>query len=205
MRRLAATSTPRTLTARSSTSIPSPGSGSTSWLGRPMCSPSLPPGCLRTAAAWACAYSIASGSRQWNEQPGSATDLAASAGGVLYLDQGLALNTGTGATMATLRAGSQASALAVGNGRITVVTAPAGQVLKLYGLSVLAGHLTVRPLSGRTGGVGRASVRAWPAVPQDEQPLRCRYPEGRIRSSADGDGSPRSPWSLEGGLWTLTG
>jgi hypothetical protein len=82
-----------------------------------------------------CAYSIASGSRQWNEQPGSATDLAASAGGVLYLDQGLALNTGTGATMATLWAGSQASALAVGNGRIAVVTAPAGQVLKLYGLS----------------------------------------------------------------------
>jgi hypothetical protein len=54
---------------------------------------------------------------------------------VLYLDQGLALNTGTGATMATLWAGSQASALAVGNGRIAVVTAPAGQVLKLYGLS----------------------------------------------------------------------
>lgn len=54
MRQLAATSTPRTLTARSSASIPSPGSGSTSWLGRPMCSPSLPPGCSRTAAASAC-------------------------------------------------------------------------------------------------------------------------------------------------------
>ncbi len=81
-----------------------------------------------------CAYSITSGSRQWNAQPGSATDLAASAGGVLYLDQGLALNTGTGAIMATLWVGSQASALAVGNGRIAVVTGPAGQVLKLYGL-----------------------------------------------------------------------
>jgi hypothetical protein len=47
------------------------------------------------------AYSITSGTRQWNAQPGSTTNLAASAGGVLYLDQGLALNTGTGANMAT--------------------------------------------------------------------------------------------------------
>ena len=42
------------------------------------------------------------GSRQWNTQLGSAPQLAAAAGGVLYLDSGLALNTGTGKTMATL-------------------------------------------------------------------------------------------------------
>ena len=85
-----------------------------------------------------CAYSITSGSREWNAQPGSATDLAASAGGVLYLDQGLALNTGTGKTIATLwAADSPVAALAVGNGRIAAATGPFtpnGQVLDLYGM-----------------------------------------------------------------------
>jgi outer membrane protein assembly factor BamB len=82
-----------------------------------------------------CAYSITSGSQEWNTQPGSPTTLAASAGGVLYLDQGLALNTGTGKTMATLwAADSPAGALAVGNGRIAAATGPNGQVLDLYGL-----------------------------------------------------------------------
>jgi outer membrane protein assembly factor BamB len=80
-----------------------------------------------------CGYSITSGSQQWNTQLGSAPQLAAAAGGVLYLDSGLALNTGTGKTMATLWAvGSPASGLAVGDGRIAVVSD--AQVLDLYGL-----------------------------------------------------------------------
>jgi outer membrane protein assembly factor BamB len=80
-----------------------------------------------------CGYSITSGRRQWNTQLGSAPQLAAAAGGVLYLDSGLALNTGTGKIMATLwAAGSLASGLAVGDGRIAVVSD--GQVLELYGL-----------------------------------------------------------------------
>ena len=82
-----------------------------------------------------CAYSITSGNQEWNAQPGSPTTLGASAGGVLYLDQGLALNTGTGKTLATLwAAGSPAGALAVGNGRIAASSGPNGQVLDLYGL-----------------------------------------------------------------------
>jgi hypothetical protein len=52
---------------------------------------------------------------------------------VLYLDSGLVLNTGRGKTMATLwAADSPASGLAVGDGRIAVVSG--GQVLDLYGL-----------------------------------------------------------------------
>jgi len=80
-----------------------------------------------------CAYSITSGGLQWNTQPGSTTHMAASAGGVLYLDQGLALNTGTGQAMATLSAaGSTVSGTpVVGDGRIAVST---GEVLALFGL-----------------------------------------------------------------------
>jgi outer membrane protein assembly factor BamB len=81
-----------------------------------------------------CAYSLTSGSRQWNTRSGSGTRLASSAGGVLYLDHGLALNTGTGTTMATVWAASrQATGLAVGDGRIAAVSGN-GQVLDLYGL-----------------------------------------------------------------------
>lgn len=80
-----------------------------------------------------CGYNITSGSWQWHTQLGSAPQLAAAAGGVLYLDSGLAINTGTGKTMTTLWApGSPASGLAVGDGRIAVVSS--GQVLDLYGL-----------------------------------------------------------------------
>jgi hypothetical protein len=86
------------------------------------------------ASSGVCAYSLTSGSRQWDTQSGSATQLASSAGGVLYLDHGLALNTGTGKTMATLWASdSQATGLAVGDGRIAVVSGN-GQVLGIYGL-----------------------------------------------------------------------
>ena len=84
-----------------------------------------------------CAYSITSGSRDWNAQPGSATTLAASAGGVLYLGQGLALDTGTGKTLASLWAADSppAVALAVGNGRIAAATGyPFTPALNLYGI-----------------------------------------------------------------------
>lgn len=79
-----------------------------------------------------CAYAAATGSRKWNVQPGTpAPLLAAAADGVLYLDQGPALNTSTGQTITTLWNGA-ATALAVGNGRIAAVTDP--RVLDLYGL-----------------------------------------------------------------------
>ena len=79
-----------------------------------------------------CAYAAATGGRKWNVQPGTPTPLlAAEADGVLYLDQGPALNTSTGQTITTLWNGA-ATALAVGNGRIAAVTDP--RVLDLYGL-----------------------------------------------------------------------
>jgi len=79
-----------------------------------------------------CAYSTATGARVWNAQPGTATPaLAAEAGGVLYLDQGLALNSGTGKTFETLWSGG-ASGLAIGDGRIAVVNDP--RVIDLFGL-----------------------------------------------------------------------
>jgi outer membrane protein assembly factor BamB len=79
-----------------------------------------------------CAYSTATGARLWSTQPGFIPALAAEAGGVLYLDQGRALNAATGKTAASLWiTSSPASALAVGDGRIAVVTDP--RVLDLYG------------------------------------------------------------------------
>lgn len=78
-----------------------------------------------------CAYRLTTGAMQWHVLPGSAPGLAAEAGGVLYLDQGQALNTATGATLTSLWTGT-ASALAIGNGRIAVVTNP--RVLDLFGL-----------------------------------------------------------------------
>lgn len=80
-----------------------------------------------------CAYRTATGNLKWDAQlgTGSAPALAAEAGDVLYLDQGFALNTGTGQTITTLWDGT-ATALAIGNGRIAAVTDP--RVLDLYGL-----------------------------------------------------------------------
>jgi hypothetical protein len=74
----------------------------------------------------------ATGRRLWHTSPGFVPALAAEAGGVLYLDQGPALNIASGRTLATLWAGLTATALAVGDGRIAVVTDP--RVLDLYGL-----------------------------------------------------------------------
>jgi outer membrane protein assembly factor BamB len=84
-----------------------------------------------------CAYSTTTGARLWSTQPASPPVLAAEAGGVLYLDQGNglgqgnALNAATGKSITDLWDGT-ASALAVGDGRIAVVTDP--RVLDLYGL-----------------------------------------------------------------------
>ncbi len=79
-----------------------------------------------------CAYSTATGARVWNAQPGTVTPvIAAEAGGVLYLDQGVALNSGTGKTIEALWSGG-ASGLAIGDGRIAVVNDP--RVIDLFGL-----------------------------------------------------------------------
>lgn len=79
-----------------------------------------------------CGYAVATGRRLWHTDPGFVPALAAEAGGVLYLDQGTALNTANGATLATLWSGLTATALAIGDGRIAVSTDP--RVLDLYGL-----------------------------------------------------------------------
>lgn len=61
--------------------------------------------------------------------------IAAEADGVLYLGTGQALNAATGRVIKTLWSSSNsttATALAVGDGRIAVVTEP--RILDLYGL-----------------------------------------------------------------------
>ena len=61
--------------------------------------------------------------------------LVAEAAGVLYLDSGFALNAGTGQYITTIwqsPSNSPATALAVGDGRIAVVSEP--RILDLYGL-----------------------------------------------------------------------
>jgi len=79
-----------------------------------------------------CGYAAATGRRLWHASPGFVPAMAAEAGGVLYLDQGPALNIANGRTLATLWADVTATSLAVGDGRIAVVTDP--RVLDLYGL-----------------------------------------------------------------------
>jgi hypothetical protein len=79
-----------------------------------------------------CAYNLTSGKQVWQAGPGLSTDMAAEAGGVLYLDNGAALNTGTGKTITTVWAGLQPTDLAVGDGRIAVVSDP--RVVDLFGL-----------------------------------------------------------------------
>jgi len=80
-----------------------------------------------------CAYNISTGALKWQDTQLSAS-LAAEADGVLYLQSGAVLNAATGHTITT-RLGSYirgASAIAVGDGRIAVVTVR--QVLDLFGL-----------------------------------------------------------------------
>jgi outer membrane protein assembly factor BamB len=79
-----------------------------------------------------CAYRTSNGAQVWS-RPGLTTDLAAEAGGVFYLSQGLALNAATGKTLTTVWAEpNPGTALAVGDGRIAVVADP--RVLDLFGL-----------------------------------------------------------------------
>lgn len=79
-----------------------------------------------------CAYNLTSGKLRWQAEPGLSTTIAAEAGGVLYLDNGAALNTGTGTTITTVWAGLQPTYLVVGDGRIAVVSDP--RVVDLFGL-----------------------------------------------------------------------
>jgi hypothetical protein len=80
-----------------------------------------------------CAYNIGDGALEW--QDNYSVSLAAEADGVLYLDSGVALNAATGKVVKTLWSARNetASELAVGNGRIAVVSDP--RVLDLFGLN----------------------------------------------------------------------
>ena len=80
-----------------------------------------------------CGYSIATGALEWQANVG--TTIAAAADNVLYLDSGQALNAATGQLISTVWASpnrSRASAIAIGDGRIAVVSDP--RVLDLLGL-----------------------------------------------------------------------
>ncbi len=86
---------------------------------------------------YVCAYNINSGALEWRDTHllGPFPALAAEADGVLYLDSGDALNAATGQVIKTLYGSyynSPATALAVGDGRIAVVSDP--RVLDLFGL-----------------------------------------------------------------------
>ena len=90
-----------------------------------------------SSGKFVCAYNINTGAREWQDTTlGSKTALAAEADGVLYLDFGAALNASTGKVIKTLwtkfNGTTAATAIAVGQGRIAVVTNP--RVLDLYGL-----------------------------------------------------------------------
>jgi outer membrane protein assembly factor BamB len=85
-----------------------------------------------------CAYNTSDGSMRWKVSVGFTPSLASEAGHVLYLDGGLALNTGNGKTLATLWTGRSALSLAISDGRIAAVTAPPftlSKVIDLYGLT----------------------------------------------------------------------
>ena len=77
-----------------------------------------------------CAYGTATGGLHWRA-PGFIAAMAAEAGGVLYTDQGLALDTSNGKILTALWQGT-AAWLAVGGGRIAAVTDP--RIVDLYGL-----------------------------------------------------------------------
>ncbi len=84
-------------------------------------------------ASGLCAYDSAAGTLRWQVTiPGSSPALAAEAGGILYLDQGMALNTKTGRTIKVLWQNATATSLVIGNGRIAAVTDP--RIVDLYGL-----------------------------------------------------------------------
>jgi hypothetical protein len=80
-----------------------------------------------------CAYSEATGAKTWTSSAPHSGGLAAEANGVLYLSDGSAVSTASGATITSLWDTDSASALVVGDGRIAVVNDP--RVLDLYGLA----------------------------------------------------------------------
>ncbi len=86
---------------------------------------------------YVCAYNTGTGALEWQNKQlallNATPALAAEADGVLYLDSGDALNAATGKVIKTLASyNSLATALAVGDGRIAVVSDP--RVLDLFGL-----------------------------------------------------------------------
>ena len=83
---------------------------------------------------YVCAYNISTGAFEWQNTRFGSPALAAEADGVLYLDSGVALNAATGQRIKTAPfiSASRATALAVGDGRIAVISDP--RVLDLYGL-----------------------------------------------------------------------
>jgi outer membrane protein assembly factor BamB len=85
-----------------------------------------------TCAGSVCAYSEATGARAWTSSAPHSGGLAAEANGVLYLSDGSAVSTGSGATITSLWDTDSATALVVGDGRIAAVNDP--RVLDLYGL-----------------------------------------------------------------------
>jgi hypothetical protein len=86
-----------------------------------------------------CAYNLSTGALEWRSgflNTNTPPTLAAEADGVLYVDEGSALNAMTGKVISTLwgspgEVNPTATALAVGDGRIAVVTDP--RVIDLYG------------------------------------------------------------------------
>jgi hypothetical protein len=79
-----------------------------------------------------CAYSLATDAKLWSVGAYFDSALGAEAGGVLYLDTGLALNTTNGAELASVWS-NDANVLVVGDGRIAVSTE--SRVLDFYGLA----------------------------------------------------------------------
>jgi hypothetical protein len=93
-------------------------------------------GACGTSSVDVCAYDSTAGSLRWQVEPFNSPfpNLAAEAGGVLYLDKGDALDTATGNELTALGGGfpQAATAMAVGDGRVAAVTDP--RVIDLYGL-----------------------------------------------------------------------
>jgi outer membrane protein assembly factor BamB len=92
--------------------------------------------CGSSTDQFLCAYNISTGALEW-ENPLLTASLAAEADGVLYLQSGAVLNAATGQTITT-PPGSflpEASAIAVGDGRVAIVTAVTNPpALDLFGL-----------------------------------------------------------------------
>jgi outer membrane protein assembly factor BamB len=86
-------------------------------------------------ASGICAYNINTGALDWQGAQGAS--IAAEADGALYLNSGAALNAATGHVITTIWGAEEipfgtSAAIAVGDGRIAVVSDP--RVLDLYGL-----------------------------------------------------------------------